>query len=384
MYVHDRRTDQPISYPRNGSASAATCGSSSTSPRTISTDGRYVAFVSTPRICSEILVSRFTSTIHRRAWRSPMGKPPWCPRMVQEVPQPLALRIHRLRLARTAGLLRSCPTPRILSEILVSRFTSTIHRRAWRSPMGKPRWCPRMVQEVPQPLALRIHRLRLARTAGLLRSCPTPRILSEILVSRFTSTIHRRAWRSPMGKPRWCRRMVQEVPQPLALRIHRLRLARTAGLLRSCPTPRILSEILVSRFTSTIHRRAWRSPMGKPRWCPRMVQEVPQPLALRIHRLRLARTAGLLRSCPTPRILSEILVSRFTSTIHRRAWRSPMGKPRWCPRMVQEVPQHLGANNLLPVVTTNGAFVAFVSSAPNLVTVPPAAAALDVYVRALP
>ena len=48
-------------------------------------------------------------------------------------------------------------------------------------------------------------------------------------------------------------------------------------------------------------------------------------------------------------------------------------------------PATAGSNNLLPVVTTNGAFVAFVSSAPNLVvTVPPAAAALDIYVRALP
>ena len=47
-------------------------------------------------------------------------------------------------------------------------------------------------------------------------------------------------------------------------------------------------------------------------------------------------------------------------------------------------PATAGSNNLSPVVTTNRAFVAFVSSAPNLVTVPPAAAALDVYVRALP
>ncbi len=47
-------------------------------------------------------------------------------------------------------------------------------------------------------------------------------------------------------------------------------------------------------------------------------------------------------------------------------------------------PATSGSNNLSPAVTANGAFVAFVSSAPNLVTVPPAAAALDVYVRALP
>ena len=47
-------------------------------------------------------------------------------------------------------------------------------------------------------------------------------------------------------------------------------------------------------------------------------------------------------------------------------------------------PATSGSNNLSPVVATNGAFVAFVSSAPNLVTVPPAAAALDVYVRAMP
>ena len=47
-------------------------------------------------------------------------------------------------------------------------------------------------------------------------------------------------------------------------------------------------------------------------------------------------------------------------------------------------PATAGSNNLSPVVATNGAFVAFVSSAPNLVTLPSAAAALDVYVRALP
>jgi len=43
-----------------------------------------------------------------------------------------------------------------------------------------------------------------------------------------------------------------------------------------------------------------------------------------------------------------------------------------------------GSSNLAPVVATNGAFVAFVSSATNLVTSPPPAAAVDVYVRALP
>jgi Tol biopolymer transport system component len=47
-------------------------------------------------------------------------------------------------------------------------------------------------------------------------------------------------------------------------------------------------------------------------------------------------------------------------------------------------PSTAGSNNLLPSITTNGTFVAFVSSATNLVTSPPAAAALDIYVRALP
>ena len=47
-------------------------------------------------------------------------------------------------------------------------------------------------------------------------------------------------------------------------------------------------------------------------------------------------------------------------------------------------PSTAGSNNLTPSITTNGTFVAFVSSATNLVTAPPAAAALDIYVRALP
>jgi Tol biopolymer transport system component len=47
-------------------------------------------------------------------------------------------------------------------------------------------------------------------------------------------------------------------------------------------------------------------------------------------------------------------------------------------------PSTAGSNNLTPSITTSGTFVAFVSSATNLVTAPPAAAALDIYVRALP
>jgi Tol biopolymer transport system component len=46
-------------------------------------------------------------------------------------------------------------------------------------------------------------------------------------------------------------------------------------------------------------------------------------------------------------------------------------------------PSTAGATNLSPVVTTNGAYVAFVSSATNLVSTPLAAPA-DVYVRAIP
>ena len=40
--------------------------------------------------------------------------------------------------------------------------------------------------------------------------------------------------------------------------------------------------------------------------------------------------------------------------------------------------------SIAPVIAKNGAFVAFVSSATNLVTVPPAAPGLNVYVRAIP
>jgi hypothetical protein len=47
-------------------------------------------------------------------------------------------------------------------------------------------------------------------------------------------------------------------------------------------------------------------------------------------------------------------------------------------------PSTAGSNNLTPSITTSGTFVAFVSSATNLVTAPPAAAALDIYVRAMP
>ena len=47
-------------------------------------------------------------------------------------------------------------------------------------------------------------------------------------------------------------------------------------------------------------------------------------------------------------------------------------------------PSTAGSNNLTPSITTSGTFVAFVSSATNLVTAPPAAATLDIYVRALP
>lgn len=47
-------------------------------------------------------------------------------------------------------------------------------------------------------------------------------------------------------------------------------------------------------------------------------------------------------------------------------------------------PSTAGSNNLTPSITTNGTFVAFVSSATNLVTAPPAAATLDIYVRAVP
>lgn len=47
-------------------------------------------------------------------------------------------------------------------------------------------------------------------------------------------------------------------------------------------------------------------------------------------------------------------------------------------------PSTAGSNNLTPSITTSGRFVAFVSSATNLVTALPAAAALDIYVRALP
>src|SRR5262245_14604998 len=47
-------------------------------------------------------------------------------------------------------------------------------------------------------------------------------------------------------------------------------------------------------------------------------------------------------------------------------------------------PSTAGSNNLTPSITTSGTFVAFVSSATNLVTIPPSAAALDIYVRALP
>jgi Tol biopolymer transport system component len=47
------------------------------------------------------------------------------------------------------------------------------------------------------------------------------------------------------------------------------------------------------------------------------------------------------------------------------------------------IPATAGSSNLSPVVTTNGAFVAFVSSATNLVATPPAGAT-DVYVRAVP
>jgi len=47
-------------------------------------------------------------------------------------------------------------------------------------------------------------------------------------------------------------------------------------------------------------------------------------------------------------------------------------------------PSTAGSNNLTPSITTSGTFVAFVSSATNLVTAPPSAAALDIYVRAMP
>ena len=46
-------------------------------------------------------------------------------------------------------------------------------------------------------------------------------------------------------------------------------------------------------------------------------------------------------------------------------------------------PSTAGSNNLTPSITTSGTFVAFVSSATNLVTASPAAATLDIYVRAL-
>ncbi len=82
------------------------------------------------------------------------------------------------------------------------------------------------------------------------------------------------------------------------------------------------------------------------------------------------------------------LVGNFGQQIYLHDTQTSMAFPNGQTTLVSKdgsgSPATAGSNNLSPVVTTNGAFVAFVSSAPNLVTVPPAAAALDVYVRALP
>ena len=56
-------------------------------------------------------------------------------------------------------------------------------------------------------------------------------------------------------------------------------------------------------------------------WYPKGVQEFQEPVESS-NAPSISADGVLSRSCPTPRILSEILVSRFTSTIHRRAWRS--------------------------------------------------------------
>jgi Tol biopolymer transport system component len=82
------------------------------------------------------------------------------------------------------------------------------------------------------------------------------------------------------------------------------------------------------------------------------------------------------------------LVGNFGQQIYLHDTQTSMAFPNGQTTLVSKdgsgSPATAGSNNLSPVITTNGAFVAFVSSAPNLVTVPPAAAALDVYIRALP
>ena len=63
---------------------------------------------------------------------------------------------------------------------------------------------------------------------------------------------------------------------------------------------------------------------------------------------------------------------------------SPNGRTRLVSRDEAGIPADAGALLPAPVITANGAFVAFVSSATNLVTIPPAAPGLNIYVRAMP
>ena len=63
---------------------------------------------------------------------------------------------------------------------------------------------------------------------------------------------------------------------------------------------------------------------------------------------------------------------------------APNGQTTLVSKDSSGTPATAGAPNPSPVVAANGAFVAFVSTANNLVTSPPPAAAFDVYVRAIP
>jgi Tol biopolymer transport system component len=63
---------------------------------------------------------------------------------------------------------------------------------------------------------------------------------------------------------------------------------------------------------------------------------------------------------------------------------SPNGRTTLVSRDEAGIPADAGALLPAPVITANGAFVAFVSSAANLVTIPPAVPGLNIYVRAMP
>ena len=149
VYVHDRQTGQP-SLVSQSSAGVPGTGGTSNAP-SISADGRYIAFVSTANLTGVTgkLVYRHDRLTGQTILVSKNNSGIASDGTDNDSPS----------ISADGRFIAMCPMPRILSEILVSRFTFTIHRRASHFPMGKPRWCPRMVQEVLQPLALRIPRL---------------------------------------------------------------------------------------------------------------------------------------------------------------------------------------------------------------------------------